>query len=459
MTNLMAAPSGSRPSGGVLIAALGASILSALDLFIVNLALPRISESFPEASAQSMSWVINAYTVAFAAFLAPAGRIADYFGRRRVFVIGMIGFLAGAVLATIAPEVSWLVAARALQGVGASFIVPTSLALLIEASPNSPHQRVVSLWAASGSAAGALGPVLGGLLADADWRLVFALKIPLAVLALVGARSLPPSRAERGQFPDIVGALCLAGLVGAVVMLFVRSSDGGPQEQSYWIVAAVGVIALIVFLYRSVSHPAPALDLRLFRIPSFTGSTLGMLAYYTGFSMMLLACSFWATNVLGWSSAFTGLCFILGPGSAVVSAIAVGRSSIASPWFSAAGGLLFVVAGIIWAANLTTPDASPAAFILGFVLTGIASGMAQTGFLSGGTHALPPNDYAAGTGIINTSRQVGAAIGVALVVLFVGSGHHAADYAAVWFTVICSGALATVMIAPVLLKRGTVSST
>lgn len=440
-----------RIQAAVLVATLGASILSSLDLFIMNLALPRIGEAFPGASAQSLSWVLNAYTVAFAALLAPAGRIADRFGRRRVFIIGLTLFTVGAVLASFALSVGWLVTARALQGAGASIIVPTSLALLLEATLAREHKRMVSIWTASGSVAAGLGPVLGGLLADMDWRLVFALKIPLAIIALLGARALPRTEPESGKIPDLIGALCLAVTVAAFVMLLSFWTDWGYDDLRFWGAAVFGLAAFGWFMRRSRRHPVPVVDLRLFRTPAFTLSVIGMTVFYIGFSMMLLACSLWATNVWEWNSALVGLCFVLGPGMAVVTALAAGRTNIAPEWLAALGGVLFVLAGATWMLTVTR-EASPVGFVAGFVLTGAAVGVAQMGFLSGGAGALLPGDYASGTGIINTGRQVGAAVGVALLILHVDSGHDPSAYPIVWITVAASGAVASCTILPLLLK-------
>ncbi|NLA65287.1 MAG: MFS transporter [Leucobacter sp.] len=434
----------------VLVATLGASVLSSLDLFIVNLALPRIGEAFPAASPAAVSWVLNAYTVMFAALLAPAGRIADRYGRRRMFIIGLTFFAAGAIVTSLAPGVGWLIAGRALQGVGASVIVPTSLALLLEASQEREHKRMISIWTASGSVAAALGPVLGGLLADVDWRLVFAFKIPLAVGALFAARALPRSPSLDTRMPDLVGAACLAGTVAAFVAMLTLWGDGKSSGAWVWSFGALALAGFACVVFRSRRHPVPVVDLRLFRTPAFTFSVVGMTVFYIGFSMMLLACSLWATNVWEWDSVLVGLCFVLGPGMAVVTALAAGRTKLSAEWLSAGGGLLFVAAGIIWALTVTK-DASPIGFIVGFLLTGAAAGIAQTGFLSGGAGALAPADYASGAGIINTGRQIGAAVGVALLVLYAGSGYDAPSYAVVWLTIAITGAAAALATLPVFL--------
>ncbi|HWC21811.1 MAG TPA: MFS transporter [Flexivirga sp.] len=444
----------SRRSGVVLIAALGASVLVSLDLFIVNLALPRVAEAFPLASAPVVSWVLNGYTVAFAALLAPAGRVADRYGRRTVFRAGMVLFAAGSVLTTLAPDISWLILGRVLQGAGASVVVPTSLALLLEAFPEGAHKRMVSLWTATGSVAAAVGPVLGGMLADLDWRLVFAIMVPLSVLTLLATFALPPSPVTGGRAPDWAGALALVAAVAALIILLTYWADWTPADSRTWLAACLAVLSFGVFIKRSRRHASPVIDLSLFRVLPFASATVGMAAFYTGFSMMLLGCSLWATNVWHWDSATTGIAFILGPGLAVVSALAAGRRSTGPAVLSAIGGALFVVAGVVWALTLTGPKASAAGFLIGFALTGVAAGIAQTGFLSGGAGALPAGDYAAGTGMINTARQIGAALGVALLTLCVGSGYDPGTYRPVWIIIIAAGAVSAITILPAWLRVG-----
>nr|WP_218116391.1 MFS transporter [Leucobacter soli] len=376
----------------------------------------------------------------------------QFIGRRRVFVWGLVAFTIGVMLASLAPNVGILILARALQGVGASVIVPTSLALLLEAYPKPDHKRMISIWAAAGSLAAALGPVLGGLLADLDWRLVFALKIPLALVALFAARALPTPPRKASPLPDLVGAACLAVTIASFITVLTMSSEGKPDQLRLWVTAALGISTFGLFLYRSMRHPDPVVDLRLFKTPSFSFAAVGMAAFYVGFSMMLLACALWATNVWEWSSALTGICFILGPGTAVVTSLIAGRTNLKAEWLSLGGGLLFMVAGLIWALSLTTENSSPVAFLAGFILTGAAAGIAQTGFLSGGAGALPEEDYASGTGIINTGRQIGAAVGVALLVAFVGSGDQAVSFGPVWVTISISGATAALAILPAITK-------
>ncbi|MCL6413908.1 MFS transporter, partial [Pantoea agglomerans] len=182
------------------------SVLSSLDLFVVNLAFPAIRDSFPGATNQVMSWVLTAYSIAFAAFLVPGGRLADLYGRKRVFIAGLLIFAVASAACVFSPNVVSLIFARGLKGVGAALMIPTSLGLLLAAYPKTRHKQMVGIWAATGSVAAALGPTLGGGLVEIDWRLIFLVNLPVVMVALWLSRYLIESPTTGGVFPDIVGS-------------------------------------------------------------------------------------------------------------------------------------------------------------------------------------------------------------------------------------------------------------
>ena len=172
-----------------------AVFMSSLDLFIVNLAFPYISRQYPGTSLSSLSWVLNAYTIVFAAVLVPAGRWADRIGRRRLFAAGLAGFTAGSVLCGLAPGVAALIAARVVQAAGAGAMVPASLSLLLAAVPPAARPKALGTWSALGALGAALGPVIGGALVQVDWRWVFWINVPVGLAAVVLAvRVVPESR-------------------------------------------------------------------------------------------------------------------------------------------------------------------------------------------------------------------------------------------------------------------------
>ena len=171
--------------------------MSSLDLFIVNLAFPSISRDFHGTDLATLSWVLNAYTIVVAALLVPAGRWADLIGRRRIFVTGLVLFTVGSALCGLAPGVALLIAARVVQATGAAMLIPASLSLLLAIVPPAGRPKAIGLWAAVGGMAAALGPVVGGLLVEVNWRWVFLVNLPVGVAALVLARRVAPREPGR----------------------------------------------------------------------------------------------------------------------------------------------------------------------------------------------------------------------------------------------------------------------
>src|SRR6266702_2408179 len=205
-----------------------AVFMSSLDLFIVNLAFPYISRQYPGTSLSSLSWVLNAYTIVFAAVLVPAGRWADRIGRRRFFVAGLAAFSAGSLLCGLAPGVAALIAARVVQAAGA--MVPASLSLLLAAVPAPARPKALGTWSALGALGAALGPVIGGSLVQVDWRWVFWVNLPVGL----AARVVPESKDEGSTGrPDLIGALLLAASVGLLALALVKAPGWGWSSLSF----------------------------------------------------------------------------------------------------------------------------------------------------------------------------------------------------------------------------------
>src|SRR5579859_905763 len=201
------------------------AFMAQLDLFIVNVALPTIGASYHGASLSGLSWVLNAYAIIFAALLVPAGRLADHFGRRRFLLIGVLVFTLASAACAAAPTLGVLVAARAVQAVGAALVVPTSLGLLYPAFPKRQHAMVVGIWAGVAAVAATAGPPVGGLLVGVDWRWIFLINVPIGIVTLVaGWRILPEVRAAAGtRPPDWVST---ATLLAAVTLLVLGTVQG-----------------------------------------------------------------------------------------------------------------------------------------------------------------------------------------------------------------------------------------
>ncbi|HEY1828451.1 MAG TPA: MFS transporter, partial [Acidimicrobiales bacterium] len=208
MTQLTELSHGTRKARPVVIAlvVLTGVFLSSLDLFIVNIAFPKISSSFHGQSLGSLSWVLNAYTIVFAAVLVPAGRWADRTGRKRAFLTGMLIFTVSSALCAVAPSLDFLVAARVIQATGGALMLPSSLGLLLPAFGPERKGAAIGLWSAVGGAAAAFGPPIGGLLVQASWRWVFLVNLPFAVVALVvGVRQLTEIKDGTEHTSDLWG--------------------------------------------------------------------------------------------------------------------------------------------------------------------------------------------------------------------------------------------------------------
>ncbi|MFS2158571.1 MFS transporter [Pseudomonas sp. Pseusp122] len=424
--------------------AIGAgSILSSLDLFVVNLAFSAIHGSFPGATTQLMSWVLSAYSIAFAAFLVPSGRLADIYGRKRVFKAGLMLFAFASAACALAPDVFSLILARGLKGVGAALMIPTSLGLLLAAFPKERHKQMVGIWAATGSVAAALGPTLGGALVDINWRLIFLVNLPIAIIALALCKHLAHAPGSGGSFPDVFGSALLIAGIAFLVAGISYAPEWGLGSASLWATFALAAFFLAFFARRCMTAASPALDLSVFKAPAFTLATLGMAVFYMGFAIMLFGGTLYLTQVWRWNPMIAGAAFGVGPGTAMIASLVVGKTAVSPNRLTILAGLLFVAAGGWWYWKLTGEVDYFFAYLPGLMLSGAAAGIGQTGFLAGGAAALTPQLYATGTGIINTARQIGAAIGVAVFVAVTGDAVGFEQYHRAWLLMAGFGLLAT----------------
>src|SRR5687768_11606856 len=242
-------PEGSPvPTGLILLVVSAAVFLASLDLFIVNIAFPAIGEDF-SSDAAGLSWVLNAYTITFAALLAPAGRIADRVGRKRVFLTGLAVFVVASLGCATAWDAASLTGFRIAQAVGAALLTSTSLALLLHSFPPAKRARAIAVWSAIGGVAAAMGPPVGGLLVEASWRWVFLVNAPVGIAALlVGLRVLPESRDEdENRRPDVAGTGLLVAGVAVLAWAAVEAPDHGWAGMT-----TLGRVALAVVLLAAV---------------------------------------------------------------------------------------------------------------------------------------------------------------------------------------------------------------
>ena len=402
-----------------------------LDLFIVNVALPSIGRSFHGTDLSSLSWVLNAYAIVFAALLVPAGRAADLIGRRAAFLTGMVVFALASAACAAAPDVWVLVGARVVQAAGGALLIPASLSLLLAAAPPERRTGAIRAWTSVGGAAAALGPVLGGALVAASWHWVFLVNVPVVAIALVfGVRVLAPDRttakaeeqAVKEIRPDVLGAAVFTVAIGALALALVKADDWGwasPQVLGGFALAAALIAA---FIYRSAHHPAPVIELHLLRRPVFATATAANVVFGVAFGAMLLLVTLWCQDVWGWSALRTGLG--VAPGPLLVPFLAIAAGPIArriGPGPVAALGCAIYACGcVFWRLNLSLAPDYPAHMLPGMLLTGTGVGLTLPTLVSAAVSAVPPNRFATGSGIVTMARQVGIVLGVAILVTVLG---------------------------------------
>jgi EmrB/QacA subfamily drug resistance transporter len=410
----------------VLLVTSVAVFMGFLDVTIVNIAFPDIEASFPDASLAELSWILNAYNIVFAALLVPAGRLADRLGRRRMFFVGIGTFLAASAACGLAPSVPFLVGARVVQAAGAAILVPTSLGLLLPEFPLEQRATATALWGATGAIAAATGPSLGGVLVEAtSWRWVFFVNLAIGLPALIPARRLLRERREEhpGPLPDVVGVILLVIAVGLLSLGIVKGQDWGWDSARVIGSLAGSALALAAFVARSARHPAPVVELGLLRVRSFAVANVGVFLFALGFYALLLGNILFLTGVWGWSVLKAGVAVTPGPLMAAVAAALGGRLAdrygqrvVALP-----GGLLFATGCLLFATTTTATPHYASEFLPWTMLTGAGVGLSFAAWGSAAVAELPPSRFATGSAISSTSRQIGAVLGIAILVAVLGT--------------------------------------
>jgi DHA2 family methylenomycin A resistance protein-like MFS transporter len=429
------APRGRRPA---LAVASAGYFFVLLDVTIVNVALARIGSGLG-GSRSELQWVVDAYALVLAAGMLGAGDLADRTGSRRLFLVGLVLFGAASTLCAIAPDVGVLIGARAVQGLGAAAILPSSLAIVNQLFPDAEERpRAIGIWAGLGGSALVLGPILGGtLVGPLGWRAIFWLNVPLVVAALVGAlATLPPGSTAKGTRPDWVGQGLGAAALAALVFALIEGGKGdfasGPAVVG--IVVALSSFAGFVAVERRLSRgaadaepaagvsksaadsPRPRLDLSWFRRPEFCGANAGAGLMNLGTLGGLFALGLYLQQGEGLSPLEAGLALV--PLALPLAALTpftgrlVGR---VGPRLPAGVGLVMSGVGYLGTALVGASSIdSPIGWAF-LAIAGAGMGVAVPGLVAGATEALGPDRAGIASAVNNTSRQVGGAIGVALI--------------------------------------------
>ncbi|ORT60428.1 MFS transporter [Streptomyces sp. CB03238] len=401
----------------VLSAACAGQFLVVLDVSVVNVALPSMRADLG-LSAIGLQWVLNAYSIAFAGFMLLGGRAADLFGRKRMFLVGLGLFTAASVAGGLAVEGWQLLAARAAQGLGAAVLAPATLTIVTGAVPPGPARtRAIGTWSAVGAGGGAAGGLVGGVLTDLlSWRWVLLINVPVGVLVLVGAALwIRESRTEGGRRLDLPGAVLVTGGLAAVAYGIVQTEEAGWGAGATLLPLLGGVALLVAFVAVEARTNAPLMPLKLFRSRAVSAANVAMLMNGSASFAMWFFMTVYAQNVLGYSPLAAGLALVPSSISVIVGSKLAPRLMVTTGARNlAAIGTLIAATGFGWQ-SLMDAHGTYVTTILGpgiLMMAGI--GLAITPLASLATSGAAPGDAGLVSGLVNTSRTMGGALGLAV---------------------------------------------
>src|SRR3954454_818521 len=411
------------PTGVAVIAGtVLASGVSSYDAYVVNVAVPAIGHNFG-AGVAAIQWTLTSYLLAVAALLLVAGALADRFGRRRILVIGLGVMFVSSILCASASSIGALIGARALQGIGAALVVPTSLALLNGTLRGIDRARGIGVWAGLSTLATTGGPYVGGLLVDhASWRWIFILNLPLIVLAWVALRRVPETSGERRALSlDAVGALLAVVGLGGVVYGLTEGASAGWGSARIVIALVVGGLSLVALVPAERRRRAPMLRLSLFKSRQFDAINLATLLFYgalTGAGYLIVI---QLELRLGYSASRAGAALI--PTTAVFLVLAPLSGVLVSrvgPRWPMVAGILLVGLSQVWLAQLHPDSGYLTAVLPPALVRGIGLGLAVTPLTAAVLAAVGDSDLGEASAINDAAARVGAVILVALAPVLIG---------------------------------------
>ncbi|MBS2536710.1 MFS transporter [Catenulispora sp. NF23] len=406
-----------EPKPGLILATIvTCQLMLVLDATIVNIALPKIQTSLKFSEA-NLSWVLNAYTLAFGGLLLLGGRAGDILGRRRMFVSGVILFTVASFIGGLAVDSTMLLASRALQGVGAAMAGPSMLALIITTFPEgAPRVKAMSLFTAVSSAGGSVGLLLGGMLTTwGSWRLVMYINVPIGVVAaFAAARLLNESARVQGRF-DIPGAITSVTGMGSLVYGFINASEHGWGDSTTIFVFVAAVVLLSAFVFIESRSDFPVFPLRLLR-NSTRARSYGSYVLLVGamFSMFFFLPQF-MQNVLSYSPIRAGFAFL--PLTATLFAVSRFVPKLLprfGPRPLIVTGTALIAVALYWLSHISIHTGFATGLLVPFLLFGLGGGIAFSPIALNIMNGLAPRDSGAGSGLMQACQQIGGALGIAV---------------------------------------------
>jgi EmrB/QacA subfamily drug resistance transporter len=438
------------PLGLILLIAAITQAMTILDSSIVNVALPDMKSDLG-LSVTDQQWVVDGYLITFGGFMLLASRAGDLFGRREVFLAGIGVFTLASVAGGLAQDGSVLIAARIVQGLGAAALAPSSLSL-ITSTHTEPAQRASALtvWASVAAASSALGMVLGGILTELDWRLVMFINVPVGIALFVAAvRSLEPSRGGSGERLDLPGGVTVTVGVAALVYGVTHATSHGWGSSGVIVTLALAVVLLVAFVLIELRSASPIVPLGVFRDRSVSASAAILACVGVPMTSVFFFLSLYHQQVLGYGALRTGL--TLAPMSLMLIAGSVVSKKIegsVSPRALVVVGGLVSAAGLVWLGALPTEPAYLTHVLGPTLVAGLGVGLMVLPVTHAATATIAPELAGLSSGIVNVSRQLGAAIGISVLVTIAATATRRSDAGVAAATVhgydvalmICAGA-------------------
>jgi len=390
-----------------------------IDASIVNVALPSIGRAL-HFSQTNLSWVVNAYTLTFGGFLLLGGRMADLLGRRRMFMTGLVVFSLASLAGGFAQSEAWLIASRALQGLGGAIVSPAALSIITTTfADGEERNRALGVWGAVAGAGGAAGVLLGGILTSGlSWRWVLFVNVPIGLLCtFLAPRVIRESRSEaQTRTFDIPGAITVTAGLALLVYALVDAVNVGWGSTATLAKIAGAVLLLLAFLAIEMRQRAPLMPFSIFRLRTLRGAdTVALLIGMSLFSMFFFI-SLYMQDVLHYSPLKTGLCYL--PLSIGIIASAAGASAAVTRFgFKPVllSGLLLIAAGLFWFSRVHAPGGSFTGDVLGpSLLAAFGLGLSFVPVTIAAVSGTEPHEAGLASGLVNTAQQVGGALGLAI---------------------------------------------
>ena len=424
-----------------------------LDTTILFVAFTAIGQDYAGVSTASLSWILNAYTIAFAAMLIPAGRLADRVGRRKTFLSAVVLFTLASMLCGAASSVNLLILARILQALGAAALVPSSLALVLQTFPRDKIPQAVAVWGAVGAVAGAVGPTLGALVVQhAGWRWAFYINLPVGLFSLfLGQKVLPEGRELKvSRFPDPLSIGLLVSGLGSMAYALVQTEAWGWSSGLFLGAFAASLVLLVGFVLRCAAVDNPLFDLKLFEAPSFRWANLAMLVYSVGFSAMFLGNILFFTRVWQYSILQAGMAVSVGPLIVATTAPLFGRLAgrIGQRKLLIPGGLVWASGGLFLLLRASATPDYLGSYLPAILLSGFGVSLCLPQLSSVSVQGLPKDSFGAGSAVNQAVRNLGSTLGVALVIAFTSqaaSDHAIEGFHRIWWLLAVSGGIVSAL--------------